>query len=291
MPEIIRYEDEMRDGLFVRYFYGLGIFGYNNVTKMEDAMINFYRALVTTYPCAAQVGLLPLDGLLPKGVKDPCELFAPLREGEDYFLTNINSYAHGGLWVEKDQPAGCFFPHFPVSFFEMRTDDGRLLIDDLLGYDQPFFYVDVDDDSLEHIKTLYEHPPLSNEPDVEQQASADQERASLQRWRAFEQTWWKKITSIIPVGILGGYDDDCITAYSRDPAHFNLLEQPLEQTCLSIRSTPWFQAHQHELRWPDEENDGLPAWHLTSLMLPSIIEENRISEAQRRENRRRMENQ
>jgi hypothetical protein len=280
MQEIIHYDDKIRGNLYIRSLYGLTIFEGNDVPDVEDAMITFLRAVVTAYPCSAQIGLLPLER------DDPREVFAPLREGEDYVLTHINSYAHGDLWVEPNNPAGCFFPHLTESFFDLRTDDGGLLIDYLLLYDQPFLYVNVDELAVANIKTLYAHPPLSEALTVAQQSTTNQDRASSDQRLTFEHRWWEEITGIIPIGLWGGYDDAQFTVYSRDPAQFKVLNLPLTQTCLSIRSTSWFQAHQDELRWP-EEHEGLGEW---SLMLPSRIEEEieneKISKARRCENLR-----
>ncbi|MHB9131616.1 MAG: hypothetical protein ACYDBB_11080 [Armatimonadota bacterium] len=281
MPEIIRYEDEVYDGLYHHYIFGLTIFNSNKVDSAEDAMITFLRALVTAYPCAAQIGLLPLEG------DDPREVFAPLQEGRDYFLTHVNSYAHGGLWVEPDRPAGCFFPQLTPSFFELTTDDGRMLIDYLLMYDQPALYVNVDSIALSNLTALYAQPPLANELEPEKEEpedSVDRARAFINRWAAFEHRWWAEATRFVPLGIQGGYDDAIMTVYSRDPSHFHLLDQPLEQTCEIIRATPWFQAHQLELRWQEDEYG-----FRLSLLLPDFTKEGKAQEAKRQEHLRKRE--
>lgn len=223
-------------------------------------MITFYRAMVKSYPCAAHIGIMPLER------HDPTAFFAPLREGEDYFITSLNSYAHGDLWVETDKPGGCFFPHFSESFFDLKDDDGESLFDYLLLYDQPLFYVNVDEAALARIKELYAHPPLLDIFDAEKLASEDETR---EMWWAFRDRWWEEITHIAPLGVWGGYDDTVINVCSENPANLILIDLPLEITSTAIRSTPWFQAHQDELRWPDDEKYA--PWSCC-LMLPEVIE-------------------
>jgi len=250
MSNIIRYEDVERNGLFQRYLYGLRIFAYNGAKGIEDGMVTFLRALVTTYPCAAQIGLETLEG------DDPREFFAPLQEGKDYVLTQIDGCSHGRLWVVAEPPGGCFFPRLTEDFFALKYDEERTLIDYLLIYDQPLLYVNVDEKALVQLGDLYAHPPLPNDDD-------------------FPERWWKEITRIVPVGLQGGYDDSMMTAYSRDPAHFQLLDRPLAQTCAAIQATPWFQAHQQELQWFEGYD--------SSMLLPEIYEREEALEAQYRE--------
>jgi len=289
MPEIIRFEEKRWDSLYVRYIYGLTIFDENQVPDVEDAMVTFLRALVAIYPCAAQIGLLPLEGQLPAEDDDPRMVFAPMRQGEDYFLTHINSYAHGNIWVEPARLAGCFFPHLSEDIFTLCTDEGELLIDYLLMYDQPMLYVNADEHARVQLNALYAHPPLTDEFAAAESISSSMDRASRVKLfgplrEQFEHRWWEAATGIVPLGLSGGHDDATMIAYSRNPAHFALLDRPLEQACEAVRATPWFQAHQHELRWPEEEEE-INAW---CLLLPERIEEEKAQEARRQENLRKM---
>lgn len=262
MPEIIRYEDRVCDVLYSRFIFGLTIFNVNQVDGVEDAMVTFLRSLVQTYPCAAQIGMEPLVEMLGE---EPRAIFAPLQEGEDYVLTHVNSDSHGPLWVEPDRPAGCFFPHLTESFFELTTKYGWKLINSLLNYDQPFLYVNVDQSVLAHIEAVYASPPPSD-------------------GREYCYRWWEEMTLVVPLGLWGGFDNAMITAYSRDPDNLRLLETPIEETCNAIRRSSWFQKHQHELRWPEEEI----AFYKWCLMLPDLIEEEKAREAQRQMNLQKM---
>ncbi|MEI7832843.1 MAG: hypothetical protein WCJ56_06585 [bacterium] len=234
MKDIFHIEEALYTGVHNRYIDGMRIYDENEAEGMEDPMITFYRAMVKTYPCAAHIGIMPLEKRNPK------EAFAPLREGEDYFLTSLNSHSHGALWVEKADPGGCFFPHFSESFFDIKDDDGESLFDYLLLYDQPLFYVNVDEAALAQIKELYAHPPLLDIFDAKKLASENEVR---EMWWAFRNRWWEEITHIAPLGVWGGYDNSAINVCSEDPDNFKLIDLPLEMTSTAIRSTPWFQAN------------------------------------------------
>jgi hypothetical protein len=117
MPEIIRWEEQVKNGVYERYLYGLPIFDTNGVHGVEDAMVTFLRALVSAYPCAAQIGLMALEG------DDPRALFAPLKEGVDFFLTQVDSYAlaeSGCLPIRKAVASSPVYPH-PSSIYPMTT--------------------------------------------------------------------------------------------------------------------------------------------------------------------------
>jgi len=255
--EIIRWGDRENAGIYERHLYGLMIFHVNKVPGVEDALVTFLRALVSTYPCAAQIGMMALQG------EDPRDLFAPLKEGTDFFLTAIDSYAHGGIWPVPEPPGGCFFPYLSPSFFEKPYDETRSLISFLLVNDHPILYVNVQGINLRKLHDLYRLPPADNSS-------------------FYEDCWWSEVTKCVPLGVRGGHDDGMYTAYTRDPSHFQLLDAPLAETCTAIRATPWFQEHAHELRWWDE-TDGL------ALMLPEVIEAEKAAEARYEANLRMME--
>ncbi|OPZ83632.1 MAG: hypothetical protein BWY76_02189 [bacterium ADurb.Bin429] len=257
IPEIIRWEDRECNGIYKRHLYGLMIFSMNDVQGVEDAMVTFLRALVSTYPCAAQIGMMALEG------EEPRDLFVPLKEGTDYFLTAIDSYSHGGIRSAMERPGGCFFPHLTPSFFEMPYSEERSLIQYLLGYDHPILYVNVCGTDLQLLHDLYRQPPACNSS-------------------RYEDCWWSEVTACVPLGLRGGHDDGMYTAYTCNPSHFHFLDAPLAETRAAIRATPWFQEHAHELRWRDE-NDGL------ALMLPEIIETEKAAETQRQEKLRMLQ--